>query len=116
MLASNPADVNIVIANGDSVPLSNGKQTDLHPQHGASTSKMWISGIGSILVVHFAPSKIQSILQSLYYHHMLSEDIYLAEPGFIALNIELRMEHIEAFVAATGRFVNKHKDLILGAQ
>lgn len=77
---------------------------------------MWISGIGSILVVHFAPSMMQSTLQSLYYHHMLSEKIYLAERGFIALNIELRKNNIEAFVAATGRFVEKHKGLVLGAQ
>ena len=77
---------------------------------------MWVSGIGSILVIHFAPSTIQPILQSLYFHHMLSEDIYLAERGFIALSIEIGKEQIEAFVTATGRFVKKYQDVILGAR
>ena len=71
--------------------------------------------MGSILAMHFAQSPIQATLQSLFYHHMLSEGIYLAERGFMALSIELRMERVEAFVAATERFVSQHKTLIIGA-
>jgi len=88
-------------------------------QHRPSTpqqSKMYISGTGSILAIHFAPSPLQTTLQSLFYHHMLSETIYLAERGFIALNIELGLEHVEAFVAATGRFLDRYKTEILGAE
>ncbi|KAK4697610.1 hypothetical protein P7C71_g482, partial [Lecanoromycetidae sp. Uapishka_2] len=114
--ASSTADANGALAkSGDSTGHLNGKQNRVEPQPRVSGSTMWITGIGSILVVHFAPSVIESTLQSLYYHHMLSENIYLAERGFIALSIELRNEHIEAFVAATRRFVEKYEHLLLGA-
>ena len=45
---------------------------------------------------------------------MLTEGIYLAERGFILLNIELAMEDVEVFVAATGRFMKKCRRLIVG--
>ena len=44
---------------------------------------------------------------------MLSKNIYLAERGFMALNIELGMEDVEKFVEATGEFVEGYRDLIL---
>ena len=69
---------------------------------------MYISGIGSILAIHLPKAE----LQSLFYHHMLSEGIYLAERGFISLNIELSMAEVDRFVEATGRFVKKFKELI----
>ena len=72
---------------------------------------MYISGIGSILAIHFPPSSPH--LQSLFYHHMLSKNIYLAERGFMALNIELGMEDVEKFVEATGEFVEGYRDLVL---
>lgn len=45
---------------------------------------------------------------------MLSQNIYLAERGFMALNIELGMEQVEQFVRATGLFVKRYRDLLLG--
>ena len=72
---------------------------------------MYISGIGSILAIHFPPSSPH--LQSLFYHHMLSKNIYLAERGFMALNIELGMEEVEKFMEATGDFVEKYRSVIL---
>ena len=74
---------------------------------------MYMSGIGSILAIHFAPSSPH--LQSLFYHHMLSKGIYLAERGFIALNIELGMDEVERFVKATGEFVERWRDVLLAA-
>ena len=72
---------------------------------------MW--GIGSILAIHFPPSSPH--LHSLFYHHMLSKGIYLAERGFIALNIELGMDEVEKFVEATGEFVERWRDVLLAA-
>lgn len=72
---------------------------------------MYISGIGSILAIHFPPSHPH--LRSLFYHHMLSKNIYLAERGFMALNIELGIEDVENFVEATGRFVERYREVIL---
>ena len=72
---------------------------------------MHMSGIGSILAMHFPPSSPH--LQSLFHHHMLSKGIYLAERGFIALNIELGMNEVEKFVEATGEFVERWRDVLL---
>ncbi|KAL9608651.1 MAG: hypothetical protein Q9167_006535 [Letrouitia subvulpina] len=72
-------------------------------------SPMHISGIGSILAVHFRSSG----LQSLFYHSMLSQGIYIAERGFIALNIEIGIAEAEKFVEATGIFVTRYQRLIL---
>ena len=91
--------------------------THSHSQHhhlsnGNTTNPpMYISGIGSILSMHFPPSSPH--LYSLFYHHMLSKSIYLAERGFMALNIELGMEEVEKFVEATGEFVDRFRDVIL---
>ena len=78
-----------------------------------SMPSMWISGLGSILVIHFAPSPAQSALQSLFYHHMLTQNIYLAEKGFISLSIEITVEHVDAFVDALKSFIARHKEVIL---
>ena len=71
---------------------------------------MYISGIGSILAIHLPSPQ----LQSLFYHHMLSQGIYLAERGFMALNIKLGEAEVESFVTATEGFVEKYSELILG--
>ena len=84
-----------------------------YPQHNKQLM-MWVSGIGSILTIHFAPSPAESVLQSLYWHFMLAENVYLAERGFIALNIQLTLEDVTSFVAATGRFLEKYRSVILG--
>lgn len=66
--------------------------------------KMFVKGKGSLMVVHFAGPE-RGLLQSLYFHHMLEQGIYLAQRGFLALNIELKDEHIDNFVEATKGFV-----------
>ncbi|KAI4159848.1 MAG: hypothetical protein LQ342_006266 [Letrouitia transgressa] len=70
---------------------------------------MYVSGIGSILAVHFRSSG----LQSLFYHHMLSQGIYIAERGFMALNIELGVAEVEKFVEVTKIFLTRYQQLIL---
>lgn len=81
------------------------------PNEVTTHSPMYISGIGSILAMHFPPTSPH--LPSLFYHHMLSRDIYLAERGFIALNIELGTKEVQKFAEATGEFVEKYKSVIL---
>ena len=76
--------------------------------------KMSITGIGSIMNIHFAgPDK--DVLQALFFHHMLEENIYMPQRGFIALSIEIRLRHVEAFVGALERFVERfRKGLVWG--
>lgn len=69
---------------------------------------MSITGIGSILQIHLPTPE----LLSLFYHHMLTEGIYLAERGFIALNIELGVADVERFVKSTRDFVQCYKEVI----
>lgn len=89
--------------------------------------KMFIKGVGSLMVsrtaslpprhdiaahrllsfvvqaIHFAgPDK--DLLQALFYHHMLQHRIYMAQRGFIALNIMLTDDHVGEFIKAVGAF------------
>ncbi|MCJ1389569.1 hypothetical protein MMC18_002426 [Xylographa bjoerkii] len=73
--------------------------------------KMWVSGIGSILVIHFDGSS-KDLLLELFYHHMLQERIYLAQRGFMALSIEITKKDTERFVRAMDGFISRHKQLI----
>ena len=103
-------------ANPPTNELSNGHQ---HAKHGTSSNspipKLWVSGLGSILVIHFALSPFQSTLQSLFYHHMLTKGIYLSERGFIALSIEITLQNVKAFADATAHFVTEYRVMILDA-
>jgi glutamate-1-semialdehyde 2,1-aminomutase len=73
--------------------------------------KMFIKGRGSLLVVHFTGPQ-RTMLQSLYFHHMMEQGLYLAQRGFVALNIELEDEHIDQFVDATKVFVETYGDFL----
>ncbi|MCJ1246315.1 hypothetical protein MMC30_003521 [Trapelia coarctata] len=65
---------------------------------------MWISGIGSILNMHFGGPE-RELLQELFWHHMLREGIYMAQRGFVALSIEITVVHVQMFVDAVEKFV-----------
>lgn len=69
---------------------------------------MWISGQGSMLNVHFSGNSKAS-LQPLFWHSMLDQGINIAQRGFIALNLELREEHIEKFIKAVDSFVARYR-------
>ncbi|KAI9797650.1 MAG: hypothetical protein M1835_007398 [Candelina submexicana] len=78
---------------------------------GGSRSSMYVTGIGSLLNVHFSGDD-KGTLGGLFFHHMLEENIYLAQRGFMALSIEIKDEHVNAFVMALERFVCKHKQTL----
>ena len=79
----------------------------------ASQPRIWISAVGSILNLGFSGLGAQR-LQSLFYHHMLARNIYMASRGFMALNIETNEEHVRAFVDGLTEFIDRYKS-ILGA-
>lgn len=73
------------------------------------------TGVGSVLSVTFH-GREKDILQGLFYHHMLENGIYLATRGYVALNIEIKEEHIAKFLDALKGFLVKYKDaLTVGA-
>jgi glutamate-1-semialdehyde 2,1-aminomutase len=76
----------------------------------SKTSKggMWISGRGSMMNIHFSGESEKS-LQALFWHHMLEDGIYLAQRGFVALNIAMDESHVEKFLKATEGFVAMYR-------
>lgn len=100
--------------NGHTNPhITNETSTPPPPTHSPHTPpRMSITGIGSLLGIHFSgPNK--DTLQPLFFHHMLEENIYLAPRGFIALSIEIKLNHVEHFVAALDRFVSRYKQALV---
>jgi glutamate-1-semialdehyde 2,1-aminomutase len=73
--------------------------------------KMFVKGRGSLLVVHFTGPQ-RAILQTIYFHHMMEQGLYLAQRGFVALNIELEDHHVDKFVDATKAFVGVYGELV----
>jgi len=84
-------------------PVTDGMHSPSHPQR---PPKMFTRGVGSLIVIHFAGPD-RDVLQGLFYHHMLQNGIFMAQRGFIALNILITEEHINAFVQAVDAFVGK---------
>ncbi|KAL2072921.1 hypothetical protein VTL71DRAFT_10245 [Oculimacula yallundae] len=74
-------------------------------------NSMGVTGQGSMLAIHlYGPS--ENTLKSLLWHHMLDHGIYIAQRGFIALNLELNMEHVAKFTEATRDFIVKYQDAL----
>lgn len=65
--------------------------------------KMFINGLGSMLNLHWTGPD-REVLKGLFYHHLLSRHIFIAQRGFITLNIEITQEHIDKFLAALEEF------------
>ncbi len=72
---------------------------------------MWVSGRGSMMSIHFSGESEKS-LQSLFWHHLLESGIYLAQRGFVTLNIELNQQHIDNFVTAAQGFVVRYQQAL----
>ena len=71
--------------------------------HTARPPKMFVKGQGSLMCFHFAGPD-RDLLQGLFYHHMLQHGIYMAQRGFVALNLEITDSHINKFVTAVDSF------------
>lgn len=74
--------------------------SESHPQR---PPKIFVKGVGSLMNIHFAGPD-SSLLEALFYHHMLEQGIYLAQRGFVALSLEIQNEHIDKFVKAVESF------------
>ena len=81
------------------------KHTD---HHDSDDLGMYITGHGSLLAVHFCgPSNAQ--LKHLFWHHLVEGGVYIAQRGFIALNLELNEDHVVRFIKATEVFVGRYR-------
>ena len=91
-----------------SSPVTDAQQVATHPTR---PPKMFIKGEGSLLTVQFGGPD-RDFLQGLFYHHMLQSGIYMAQRGFIALNIMLTAEHVKLFVKATEAFCDRWEEAL----
>jgi glutamate-1-semialdehyde 2,1-aminomutase len=66
-----------------------------------------VTGLGSVMNVTFLGHHKET-LQGLFYHHMLSEGIYLATRGYVALSIETQELHIAKFMSAMESFLGEY--------
>jgi glutamate-1-semialdehyde 2,1-aminomutase len=89
-------------------PVLDEQHSAAHPRR---PPKMFIKGVGSLMAVHFAGPD-RELLQGLFYHHMLQHKIYMAQRGFVALNIMLTEADVASFVAATEGFLNTWKHVL----
>ncbi|KAJ2966392.1 hypothetical protein NQ176_g10172 [Zarea fungicola] len=69
--------------------------------------KVWVSGIGSLLSLHFGVNDELAELRDLYWFYLLERGFYIARRGFITLNIALTDGHMAAFLQATGDFLDQ---------
>lgn len=88
-------------------PLSDDPDIDTVPR-----GMMWISGIGSINTIHFGFHDNRGDLRQLFYFHMLENGIYLAERGFIVLNITHTEADVTEFVEVIEKSVDKWKTVL----
>jgi glutamate-1-semialdehyde 2,1-aminomutase len=77
-----------------------------------SARKMYVTGIGSLLNITFT-GQGRNTLQAIFYHYMLERGLYIATRGYVALNIEITDEHVEAFVKAIQGFLVEYRDALL---
>lgn len=83
-----------------SSPVTDDMQSAQHARH---PPKMFVAGVGSLMNIQFAGPD-REVLLGLFYHHMLSHGIYMAQRGFIALNIMLTDQDVAACLQAIEAF------------
>lgn len=74
-------------------------------------ARMWVSGQGSMLCFHFSGDSEKS-LKMLLWHHLMDSHCYIAQRGFMALNLELDGVHIQALLTAVEAFVVKYSQAL----
>lgn len=88
----------------ESLSLSDSPKNKSNNPHNSKKGGMWVSGRGSMMNIHFSGESEKS-LQGLFWHSMLEHGVYLAQRGFIALNIEMNEGHVKKFLNVAEGFV-----------
>lgn len=73
-----------------------------------ATPTMCVSGRGSMLAIHFS-GESEGSLRSLFWHHLLESGIYIAQRGFVSLNMSIQEDHAQKFVDAVETFVGRYR-------
>ena len=80
-----------------------------------------VTGIGSMMTVHPVPGPVERWSdiadvdprrRRLLFHDLLDRGYYVAERGYLALNLALTEKQLDGFVAAIRAFAEKYADLL----
>ncbi|RDW82464.1 putative acetylornithine aminotransferase-2 [Coleophoma cylindrospora] len=77
----------------------------------AAKPSMWVSGRGSMLGIHFS-GESEGSLKSLFWHHLLEDGIYIAQRGFISLNMSIQEAHAQKLVNSVEAFVGRYRQAL----
>ncbi|CAF4536712.1 unnamed protein product, partial [Didymodactylos carnosus] len=95
-------------------------RTRLDQTFKSKTNKIWMSGIGSVMVPHFG-KKLNELttqeivtveddqLKDLFFLDMLEERIYMGKQGFIALMIPMTEDDVNRVVKAVEKWTDRRK-------
>jgi glutamate-1-semialdehyde 2,1-aminomutase len=87
----------------------------------AAGVRLQFTGTGSLMSFHANDAPIRNIddvaatdtrLKDLYFHHLLSERIYIARRGFIALMLPIEDSDTAALVAGTERYIDRYRGML----
>lgn len=48
--------------------------------------------------------------RALLFHDLLHDGVSIAQRGYLALGVDIDDDHVDAFAAAVGRFLERHRD------
>ena len=90
----------------------------------AANVRLQFTGVGSLMSFHACEGPLRTIddvsrsdprIKDLYFHHLLSEGIYIARRAFIALVLPVTDQDVTALVAGTESFIERHRHVLDGA-
>ncbi|KAK5049829.1 hypothetical protein LTR84_003947 [Exophiala bonariae] len=76
---------------------------------------MFITGKGSMLNIRFSGPEAAT-WQALFWHHLLTRDIFIAVRGYTPLNLKVTATDAENYVSAIREFVQQHKAQLLAQE
>jgi glutamate-1-semialdehyde 2,1-aminomutase len=74
--------------------------------------KIFVIGKGSLFAIRFRGPE-NALLRELLYHFLLSNGMYIASRGFLALTLEITEEHCARLVHAVDEFLVKYRSKLL---
>ncbi|KAH0607796.1 uncharacterized protein H6S33_002830 [Morchella sextelata] len=76
--------------------------------------KVRITGMGSLMAFRYSgrDEAETELVKELLFFHLLEEGLYIAYRGFMSLSIVHERSHVDAFVDAVERFVDKYGEML----
>lgn len=96
----------LFVSRGITQPPSPAGSTDPNIDH-VSRGAIWISGMGSIMTIHFGINDELHDLRDLYWFYLVENGFYIARRGFIALAMTSTKKDMDSFVKVTETFLDQ---------